>query len=75
MLSDSVLCLCVTVQIRFQTLICLEYFQAHQATPFARARHSSSMLIHVTAPNMCNAPTKSPFFKPVDRGLCGASHH
>ncbi|DBB16674.1 TPA: hypothetical protein ACH3X3_014922 [Trebouxia sp. C0006] len=37
--------------------------QAHQATPFARARHSSSMLIHATAPNMGNAPTKSPFFK------------
>lgn len=72
MLSDSVLS---TVWIRSHTLTCVGYFQAHQATPFARARHSSSMLIHATAPNMGNAPTKSPFFKAVDRGLCGASHH
>lgn len=49
--------------------------QAQLVTPFARARHSSFMLIHVTAPNLCSAPMATPLCKGVPLEPCGMKHH
>ncbi len=49
--------------------------QGQLVTPFARARHSNFMLIHVTAPNLCSAPMATPLSKGVPLEPCGMKHH